>query len=668
MGRKCHCEKCSNKNPRKPSYKSEREGRATECFAKGKPGCRGKEGPTGPTGAFASGTGGTGNTGPTGPSGGPTGPQGPQGIQGVTGAIGAIGEVGSTGATGEVGSTGATGEVGSTGATGEVGSTGATGEVGSTGATGATGGAPDNIVMDNLAVIRYPTSPQTEGVWYGSGTKANSTPSSVILGNGAAQGLLRIDNVLVGKNVISLSSFNVVIGSEATSTVSSETVSIGYRATGGGGGVAIGSRSLSTTGGVAVGESSLTSILSVAVGSLSTSTGVESTTVGFRSNASAQFSTTLGSNASSTGLRSTSLGAAASCSILEGIALGCASISNINSNAFAITLNPSSLSTYTLGMTMNGTLRQVESYGFVYTEVVTSGGVTTLNPSSAHILYFSGTLTQTVNLPVIGTLTNGFTFKFLNESSQSLNIIRQTATSVTTTTLLTVAPFTLDVVDTTSFPSSGTLIVGINPPGQVIVAYTGKTATSFTGATTAIPASTGTGNFVFGAFSFITVPPLAQYNFIAKNITAATDNFGWRILSMGGPVIATNDGIEVFRTLNSSVGNNTQKLVKSTSALSVDTLTAIQALGGYFEAAAIGAIVLTLDTGANLDASPSLATNLYVGQSFECKVVSSDATGQITYNTATGITLKGNPTRAVNSADTLLFYRTGISTWDVVIS
>lgn len=58
---------------------------------------------------------------------------------------------------------------------------------------------------------------------------------------------------------------------------------------------------------------------------------------------------------------------------------------------------------------------------------------------------------------------------------------------------------------------------------------------------------------------------------------------------------------------------------------------------------------------------------MYIGQSFECKVVSSNATGTITYVTAAGITLKGTLARPANNGDTLLFYRTGAAAWDVVI-
>lgn len=41
-------------------------------------------------------------------------------------------------------------------------------------------------VLDNTATPPYPTSPINEGIWYGSGTRAVTAPTSVVLGNNAA--------------------------------------------------------------------------------------------------------------------------------------------------------------------------------------------------------------------------------------------------------------------------------------------------------------------------------------------------------------------------------------------------------------------------------------------------------------------------------------------------
>lgn len=128
-----------------------------------------------------------------------------------------------------------------------------------------------------------------------------------------------------------------------------------------------------------------------------------------------------------------------------------------------------------------------------------------------------------------------------------------------------------------------------------------------------------------------------------------------------------NNSLETFRILDPATGGFTNRNVKTTSASASITLTPIIALGGYLDATAAGAITITLDTGANFDNNTQLMGNLYVGLSFKTVIVSSDATGQITYTPSTGITLKGNLVAATNSAQTLMFYRTGTDTWDVII-
>jgi hypothetical protein len=52
-----------------------------------------------------------------------------------------------------------------------------------------------------------------------------------------------------------------------------------------------------------------------------------------------------------------------------------------------------------------------------YATTATAAGTTTLTVMSAHSQYFSGTTTQTVLLPVVTTLVNGFEFKIVNNST-----------------------------------------------------------------------------------------------------------------------------------------------------------------------------------------------------------------------------------------------------------
>src|ERR1019366_7586555 len=52
-----------------------------------------------------------------------------------------------------------------------------------------------------------------------------------------------------------------------------------------------------------------------------------------------------------------------------------------------------------------------------YATTTTAAGTTTLTAASTQQQYFSGTTTQTVKLPVVTTVANGFSFTIVNNSS-----------------------------------------------------------------------------------------------------------------------------------------------------------------------------------------------------------------------------------------------------------
>jgi hypothetical protein len=60
--------------------------------------------------------------------------------------------------------------------------------------------------------------------------------------------------------------------------------------------------------------------------------------------------------------------------------------------------------------------------GVSYATTATAGATTTLTVSSKTTQNFTGTLAQTIVLPVVSTLTLGFAFQILNNSTQSLTI------------------------------------------------------------------------------------------------------------------------------------------------------------------------------------------------------------------------------------------------------
>jgi len=77
----------------------------------------------------------------------------------------------------------------------------------------------------------------------------------------------------------------------------------------------------------------------------------------------------------------------------------------------------------------------------------TSGGTTTLTINSNYQQIFTGSSAHTVRLPVVTTLTNGFSFMICNLSSQSITI--QTSGQVTKSTMSSGTWSELTCIDTT---------------------------------------------------------------------------------------------------------------------------------------------------------------------------------------------------------------------------
>jgi len=63
--------------------------------------------------------------------------------------------------------------------------------------------------------------------------------------------------------------------------------------------------------------------------------------------------------------------------------------------------------------------RNISADNFIegYTTTATAAGTTTLTVDSTYFQYFTGTTTQTVTLPVVTTLVNGFQFQIVNQST-----------------------------------------------------------------------------------------------------------------------------------------------------------------------------------------------------------------------------------------------------------
>lgn len=131
-------------------------------------------------------------------------------------------------------------------------------------------------------------------------------------------------------------------------------------------------------------------------------------------------------------------------------------------------------------------------YGF--TSTATAAGTTTLTNSSSQYQLFTGTTTQTVVLPVASTLTTGWTFHIVNNSTGNLTVNS----------------------------SGGNLVVTVYPNMTAMVTCilaSGTTAASWESGYTDFGAVTGTGSNVLG-----TSPTIATPTITTPTLTGGTIN------------------------------------------------------------------------------------------------------------------------------------------------
>ena len=195
-----------------------------------------------------------------------------------------------------------------------------------------------------------------------------------------------------------------------------------------------------------------------------------------------------GSN-TATANNSIALGAGANATLLfdQGIALGSGASPSSATSALAISLNSSSVTTNSVGLTINGATRDMELYSnsVLFQPRTTSIGPVGLTNASSKYQYFRGSLAQDIYLPDASTMTSGTYFKFINKSvggALTLNVGPQ-PTSVVLGTDISAAGV-LNVLSTNGFLSSGALVLW-DTSRRLAVTYTGKTGTTFTGCSNA---------------------------------------------------------------------------------------------------------------------------------------------------------------------------------------
>ena len=137
---------------------------------------------------------------------------------------------------------------------------------------------------------------------------------------------------------------------------------------------------------------------------------------------------------------------------------------------------------------------------FSYTTTPTAAGTTTLTSASNYLQYFTGVTTQTVVMPVTSTLSLGWNYQIINNSTGNLTVNSSggnlivtvlPATAVTITVILTsgttAASWNAEFTGFTTVTGTGANVLGTSP--TITFSGTGTTFSGSTSGTTVLKAS-----------------------------------------------------------------------------------------------------------------------------------------------------------------------------------
>ena len=214
-----------------------------------------------------------------------------------------------------------------------------------------------------------------------------------------------------------------------------------------------------------------------------------------------------------------------------------------------------------------------------YTSTVTAAGTTTLTNTSSFYQQFTGATTQTVTLPVTSTLTTGWTFHIVNNSTGNVTVNSSGANLV-----ITVLPGTTAMC--TCILASGT------------------TAASWEAGLTDFSTATGTGAVVLGTSPTITTPTLTFST--AATVTAGTNAQGQGALTNDYNVVTTAAANPSGVTLpTATVGRRIVIVNKGANPINV-----YPASGGAIDALAANAAI-SLPVGGTMEINASTTTLWY---------------------------------------------------------
>jgi len=198
-----------------------------------------------------------------------------------------------------------------------------------------------------------------------------------------------------------------------------------------------------------------------------------------------------------------------------------------------------------------------------YTTTATAAGTTTLTVSSNYRQFFTGTLAQTIVLPVTSTLVTGIAYEIENNSTGTLTVNSSGGNLVGTvpagvcahavcigTTLTTAADWDWDYISTTTITGTGANVLGTSPTitTATLASPNITTALTLTGAAgTAGQALTSGGSGVAPTWTTIAATPGGSTTQLQYNNAGA----------FGGISGVTTDGTRITASTTIGVGGAT---------------------------------------------------------------------------------------------------------------
>jgi hypothetical protein len=184
----------------------------------------------------------------------------------------------------------------------------------------------------------------------------------------------------------------------------------------------------------------------------------------------------------------------------------------------------------------------------------TSGSTTTLTNQSAYFQYFTGTSTQTVTLPVVSTLAEGWTFHITNNSTGNLTVNS----------------------------SGGNLVITVLPGTTAMctcILVTGTTAASWEAGYTDFSTATGTGAVVLAVSPTITDPSIVGA--ITEDIFTITDGAAFEVDPANGSIqLITLGASRTPKATNFLAGESLTLMVNDGTAYTITWTDATWGSGG----------------------------------------------------------------------------------------